>query len=418
MKQKKYIIQRISAGFVTGIFSGFIICLYRFLMSLCDNTLNHKIIPSLHSGSFLYPAAWGAGLLLLSRFVYWSICLEPKAEGGGVSHSIEEAQGVTDARWWSVLLVKLTSAPLCILAGFSLGKTGSAVEIGTMSGKGIFRSIQVFRRHRQPHLSPTEYYCAGAGAGLSALFCAPVSGLMFTLEKFPRRKAVSALTIAVGSLSAFLVGHLIFGTSPILDTIIPMQQYYYYPALALLGILSGVTGKYYAFSLKRYAKLLSKYNKRINGLLWSILFLLAGVVCYFFPAITGSGNNMLALLRTPTTAYTTLVLLLFGKYLFSMISSGSGLPGGTIFPLLTVGACIGQLYGLALCSLFPGTGFSPTCFLLGGMSGFFTSALGAPLTGVFLMCEFTCCYGNLIPLCTVCLFSHLTAQLINHKTLA
>lgn len=418
MKQKKYIIQRISAGFVTGVFSGLIICLYRFFMSLCDNTLNHKIIPSLHNGSFLYPAAWGAGLLLLSRFVYWSICLEPKAEGGGITHSIEEAQGVTDARWWSVLLVKLTSAPLCILAGFSLGKTGSAVEIGTMSGKGIYRYLQSFGRHHQPRLSSTEYYCTGAGAGLSALFCAPVSGLMFTLEKFPRHKTVSVLTIAVGSLSAFLVGHLFFGTSPILDTIIPMQQYYYYPALALLGILSGVAGKYYAFSLKRYAKMLSKYNKRINGLLWSILFLLAGVVCYFFPAITGSGNNMLALLKTPATSYTTLLLLLFGKYLFSMISSGSGLPGGTIFPLLTVGACIGQLYGLALCSLFPGTGFSPACFLLGGMSGFFTTALGAPLTGVFLMCEFTCCYGNLLPLCTVCFFSHLTAKLINHKTLA
>ncbi|MCI8364008.1 MAG: hypothetical protein HFG34_03540 [Eubacterium sp.] len=418
MKQKKYIIHRISAGLATGIFSGLIICLYRFFMSFCDTTLNHKIIPSLHSGSFFYPVAWGTGLLLLSRFVYWSICLEPKAEGGGVSHSIEEARGITDARWWSVLLVKLTSAPLCIFAGFSLGKTGSAVEIGTMSGKGIFRSLQFFRRHYQPRLSLPEYCCTGAGAGLSALFCAPVSGLMFTLEKFPRLRAISVLTIAVGSVSAFLVSHIIFGTAPILDTIIPLQQYYYYPALALLGILLGVAGKYYAFSLKRYAKLLSKYNKRIHGMLWSILFLLAGVVCYFFPAITGPGNNMLAVLKTPATAYTTLLLLLFGKYLFSMVSSGSGLPGGTIFPLLTVGACIGQLYGLALCSLFPGTGFSPACFLLGGMSGFFTSALGAPVTGVFLMCEFTCCYGNLLPLFIISLFSHLTAQLINHKTLA
>lgn len=417
MEQKKYILSRIFAGLVTGIFSGLIICLFRFSMNFCDNTLNHKIIPALHGGSFLYPAAWGAGLLLLSRFVYWSICLEPKAEGGGVAHSIEEARGVADARWWSVLLVKLTSAPLCILAGFSLGKTGSAVEIGTMSGKGICRFLQCFRRYRQPHLSPTEYYCTGAGAGLSALFCAPVSGLTFTLEKFPACRAISVLTIAVGSVSAFLVSHLIFGTAPILDTIIPMQQYYYYPALAFLGILLGITGTHYAFSLKRYSKLLSKYNKRSNGLLWSLLFLLAGVVCYFFPAITGSGNNMLALLKMPA-AYSTLFLLLFGKYLFSMISSGSGLPGGTIFPLLTVGACIGQLYGLALCSLFPEIGFSPACFLLGGMSGFFTSVLGTPLTGVFLMCEFTCCYGNLLPLCTVCLFSHFTAQLINHKTLA
>lgn len=417
MKQKKYILSRISAGIITGIFSGLTICLFRLFMNFCDNTLNHTIIPSLHSGSFLYPAAWGAGLLLMSRFVYWSIWLEPKAEGGGVSHFLEEARGITDARWWSVLLVKLTSAPLCILAGFSLGKTGSAVEIGTMSGKGVCRFLQSFRRHPL-RLKPAEYYCTGAGAGLSALFCAPVSGLAFTLEKFPGCRTLSALTIAAGSLSAFLVSHLVYGTAPILEIIIPLQQYCYYPALALLGVLLGVTGTYYAFSLKRYAKLLSKYNKRIHGLLWSVLFLLAGAVCYFFPAITGSGNNMLAVLKTPAAPYTTLLLLLFGKYLFSMISSGSGLPGGTIFPLLTVGACIGQLYGLALCTLFPGAGFSPLCFLLAGMAGFFASAISAPLTGAFLLCEFTCCYANLLPLCIVCLFSHLTAQLINHKTLA
>ena len=129
MKQKKYIISRISAGLITGIFSGLAICLFRFIMNFCDNTLNHKVIPSLQSGSILFAAAWGAGLLLMSRFVYRSICLEPNAEGGGIPHSVAEARGTTDARWWSVLLVKLTSSPLCILAGFSLGKTGTAVEI-------------------------------------------------------------------------------------------------------------------------------------------------------------------------------------------------------------------------------------------------------------------------------------------------
>lgn len=416
MKQKKYIISRISAGLITGIFAGLTICLFRLFMNFCDNTLNHKIIPSLQSGSFLYNAAWGMGLLLMSRFVFRSICLEPNAEGGGIPHSVEEAKGTTDARWWSVLLVKLTSAPLCILAGFSLGKTGTAVEIGTMSGKGVCRFLQSFCRRHPSRLKPAEYYCTGAGAGLSALFCAPVSGLAFSLEKFPGQHAISVLTIGIGSFTAFLVSHLIYGTAPIVEAVIPLQRYYYYPALALLGVLLGITGKYYAFSLKQFTKLLSKYNKCSNGLLWSVLFLLAGALCYFFPAITGSGNNMLAILKTPAAPYTTLLLLLFGKYLFSMISSGSGLPGGTIFPLLTVGACIGQLYGLALCALFPGTGFSPVCFLLAGMAGFFASVISAPLTGAFLMCEFTCCYANLLPLCIVCLVSHLTAQLINHKT--
>lgn len=416
MKQKKYIISRISAGLITGIFAGLAICLFRFIMNFCDNTLNHKVIPSLQSGSILFAAAWGAGLLLMSRFVYRSICLEPNAEGGGIPHSVAEARGTTDARWWSVLLVKLTSSPLCILAGFSLGKTGTAVEIGTMSGKGVCRFLQSFCRRHPSRLKPAEYYCTGAGAGLSALFCAPVSGLFFSLEKFPGQHALSILTIGIGSVSAFLVSHLIYGTSPIVEAVIPLQQYSYYPALVLMGVLLGVTGKYYALSLNQFTKLLSKYNKRCHGLLWSALFLLAGALCCFFPAIAGSGNNMLAILKTPATAYTTLLLLLFGKYLFSMISSGSGLPGGTIFPLLTVGACIGQLYGLALCALLPGTGFSPVCFLLAGMAGFFASVISAPLTGAFLMCEFTCCYANLLPLCIVCLVSHLTAQLINHKT--
>lgn len=416
MKQKKYIFSRIFAGLITGIFTGLTICLFRFFMSFCDNTLNHKIIPSLQSGSFVYTAAWGAGLLLMSRFVYHSIRLEPHAEGGGIPHSVEEAKGTTDAKWWSVLLVKLTSSPLCILAGFSLGKTGTAVEIGTMSGKGVCRFLQFFRHRKPTHLKPAEYYCTGAGAGLSALFCAPVSGLFFALEKFPEQHAISALTIGIGSVSAFLVSHLVYGTAPIVEAVIPLRQYFYYPALAMLGVLLGITGKYYAFSLNQFTKLLSRHNKRCHGLLWSLLFLLAGALCCFFPAIVGSGNNMLAILKTPAAPYTTLLLLLLGKYLFSMISSGSGLPGGTIFPLLTVGACIGQLYGLAMCTLFPGAGFSAACFLLSGMSGFFTAVLGTPVTGIVLLCEFSCCYANFLPLCIVCLFSHLTVQLINHKT--
>lgn len=414
MKKKKWILNRVLFGIVLGIFSGIVICIYRYLISLCDKILNEYIFPIAHGDDPLVLAAWGVILVFLAWLVYRILKFEPDAAGGGIPHATNEIQGTSDSRWWSVLLAKITTAPLCILAGFSLGKTGPSIELGCMSGKGVQRISARLFPNRNFLLSSKELCCSGAGAGLSALFNAPVSGILFVCEKLHAKEDKSIITIAIASLTAYFVSISVFGLAPIVDISIPIMKWEYYPAFAILGILLGILGKFYSESLGFFTRHMAENKKASREVMWILLFLFAGVIGYFFPDITGGGSLMISRVMDNSTIFSTLLLLLLGKYLFSMISSGSGLPGGTVYPLLTVGACIGKIYGTVLCWLFPSMAFSSTFFILGGMSGFFASVLGAPVTGIFLMFEFSLHYTNFIPLTIICLFSHLTVRRIFH----
>lgn len=412
MKKKKWILNRILFGVVLGIFSGVVICLYRFLISLCDKILNECIFPLAHGNNPAILAAWGVILVFLAWLVYRILRFEPDAAGGGIPHAVNEIKGTSDSKWWSVLLAKITTAPLCILAGFSLGKTGPSIELGCMSGKGVHRISNRLFPNRNFLLSVKELCCSGAGAGLSALFNAPVSGILFVREKLHTKEDKSIITIAIASLTAYFVSVSVFGLAPIVDIAIPIMKWEYYPAFVLLGVLLGILGKFYSESLRFFTAHMAENKKASRKIMWILLFLLAGIIGYFFPDITGGGSLMISRVMDNSTIFSTLLFLLLGKYLFSMISSGSGLPGGTVYPLLTVGACIGKIYGTVLCWLFPSFSFSPAFFILGGMAGFFTSVMGAPLTGIFLMFEFSLCYTNLLPLSVICLFSHLTVKRI------
>lgn len=413
MKKELKLINRIISGIILGIFAGLVVCIYRYLISVCDKLLNQFIFPLLHQRHPLFFLIWSAILIILARLVYHVIHWEPDAEGGGIPHTVQEINGKSDSRWWSVLIAKLISAPLCILAGFSLGKTGPAIELGSMSAKGVHHFLRRILANSKSLPTTQEFSYAGAGAGLSALFNAPLAGIFFAFEKYSAASTYSPLTTTIAVLAAFFISVLDSGFSPIMDISIPSLELKYYPILALFGILLGVLGQFYANSLQISTKILTRNKEKSGKSRWIFVFLLAGILGYFFPAITGGGTNMLALVTDNRTAVSTLLLLLIGKYFFSMISSGTGLPGGTVFPLLTVGACIGQIWGLFACLLFPGMNLTSAAFILCGMSGFFASVIGTPITGIFLMCEFSCNYSNFLPLCVICVFSHLASRFIN-----
>lgn len=417
MNEKKYIGKRICSGILTGLFAGGVICLYRSLMTWCDTRLNHQIFPLLHSGSRLSLILWGIGLVALAFLVHCLIWFEPYAKGGGIPHALKEADGSCDARWGKVIFSKLLTAPLCILAGFSLGKTGPAIELGAMAGKGISSGLHRIRRlflpRKEADIAVQEYVRSGSAAGLSALFNAPLAGLFFTWEKMKHHSFLSLFSILPASVTALVVSVKVYGHAPIVDSHLSFGQWQHYACLAILGIFLGILGCFYSGSLTFFTKILAENRRQAQLSLWIFAFLLAGIVGYFCPEITGGGTNLLAAMSDSHTTFRMLLFLLLGKYLFSMISSGSGLPGGTVFPLLTVGACLGQLFGIMANTLFPALALSPFDFILPGMAGFFTSVIGAPITGVFLLCEFSCDYTNFLPLAVTCLMSHILARIIN-----
>ncbi len=414
MKQKKYILHRLFLGILIGLLAGGVICLYRYLMTICDKALNQHILPFLHSGTPFALPLWCVGLIVLAFIVHMVIRWESDARGGGIPHAQKEVEEGQDSTWDRVIIAKLITAPLCILAGFSLGKTGPAIEFGAMAGKGIatitHRIKRLFLYQPQPKIPTVEATRAGIAAGLSALFHAPVAGIFFTLEKLKKTRNISLITILSASVTAFYVSITVYDHTPIVPFSLTAHTIIDYACFSVLGIFMGISGTAYANSLSYFTKKLSTRNGFSQLTLWTVLFVLAGIVGFYLPEITGGGTNLFVTMLTPSSTLRLLCLLVFGKYLFSMISSGSGLPGGTVFPLLTVGGCLGQCLGMAIQLFFPTLEITPLNLVIPGMAGFFTSVIGAPLTGVFLLCEFTCQYDNFLPLAITCGISHFVAK--------
>lgn len=80
-----------------------------------------------------------------------------------------------------------------------------------------------------------------------------------------------------------------------------------------------------------------------------------------------------------------LMVLLTVKFLFTMISYGSGVPGGIFPPLLVLGALTGSIYGQAMVQIFHVDPRYSTNFVVLAMTAYFTAIVKAPVTGSILM---------------------------------
>jgi hypothetical protein len=107
-----------------------------------------------------------------------------------------------------------------------------------------------------------------------------------------------------------------------------------------------------------------------------------------------------------------LVIILIVKFAYSMISFGSGAPGGIFFPLLVLGALTGAIYGRFLVDAF---NFNPEYinnFIILAMAGYFTAIVRAPITGSILITEMTGSFSHLLSLSVISIVAYATADLM------
>ena len=110
-----------------------------------------------------------------------------------------------------------------------------------------------------------------------------------------------------------------------------------------------------------------------------------------------------------------MLLLLAGKFVFTMICFCSGAPGGIFFPLLVLGALTGGIVGsgaVALLGLPEGVLLN---FLLLGMVGMFSGIVRAPVTGIILVAEMSGSLTQFTGLVLVSAVAALTANLLGSK---
>lgn len=411
-ESKKYI-QWIIQGLFVGCMAGITVAIYRFGLLHAENILTY--IWEHIRGNILYTGLWFAALLLLAAVVGGLLRIEGKAGGSGLPQLAAEIQGDMDPCWWKVIIIKLISAVLCILGGLSLGRVGPSIQMGAMAAKGVSHLPGNNRESRENRI---RLLCCGAGAGLAATFHVPLAGTLFILEEL--RRGLDRAFLVTGmtaALTADITNRILFGNSvifPYTAGSIPLSRYW---ILLLMGSVLGLAGAFYNLSMVKMQLLFKYFKKAPLEIRLMIPFLLAGILGIFLPQVLGGGRPMVAILTTGYPALSTLFILLAGKFIFSVICSGSGAPGGIFFPLFVMGAYIGAVFGSISIYYW---GVQPELwqtFMILGMAGFFTGILRLPLTGIAITAEITGSIVGLPDIIVVVLAAYITSNLTRTKSI-
>ncbi len=393
-----------------GIFAGLLIVLYRIALEKAL-VLIHKIYEILTLKPYLTPI-WIGVILFIGIIVGFITKAEPMVSGSG----IPQVEGVLLRKlkmtWWKVILGKFFGGVLAIGSGLSLGREGPSVQLGAAVGQGFSK---IFKRVK---LEEKYLITSGASAGLAAAFNAPLAGVMFALEEVHKNfSPVVLLSSLAAALSADFVSSSFFGLKPVINisglSPLPLKSYMF---IIILGVIIGVLGVLFNKSILTIQKLYSKI-RFIPKTFWILIPLLISVgLGFVLPQVLGGGHELIVSLLTPNNfPLTFLLVLLFVKFLFTMVSYGSGAPGGIFLPLLSIGALIGCIYGFLSVQLFHLDTAYISSFIVLAMAGYFTAVVRAPITGIILITEMTGSFNHLLSLAVVSIIAYLVADLLGSK---
>ncbi|MBA1333664.1 MAG: Voltage-gated H(+)/2Cl(-) exchange transporter ClcA [Firmicutes bacterium] len=399
----------VTDGVLIGIISGLIVVLYRFLLGRSE-AFAREAYAFLVQKPYLVPF-WAAFLVVTGYLIGTLIKFEPMISGSGIPQVEGLLLRKLGMNWWKVILGKFIGGIMSIGAGLSLGREGPSVQLGAAAAQGFCR---VFNKMK---VEEKFLITSGASAGLSAAFNAPLAGIMFALEEVHKSfSPMVLLAVMPASLTAGYIAKNFFGMSPAFSleivSVLPLNHYVYLIILgAILGVFGTVFNRFIIKSLKFYRKqkwLPIQFRP-------AAALLVACIVGFYFPQALGGGHELIASLEQSMFPLGFLLSLLAVKFFFTMISYGSGAPGGIFLPLLVIGALTGHLYGSALVTFLGVNQQYVNNFIILAMVGYFTAIVKAPITGVILITEMTGNFSHLLALSVVALTSYVTADILSSR---
>jgi H+/Cl- antiporter ClcA len=347
---------------------------------------------------------------LLTRHVF------PGAQGSGIPQVIA-AQHMTDrdaiGRVLSprIAVGKVLLTLLGLASGASIGREGPTVQVGASLMHALGRLLRLPRLELERAL-----VLAGGAAGIAAAFNTPIAGVVFAIEElshaFEARTSGTVLTgvILAGITTVALEGnYTYFGhASAELDFGIG------WTAVILCSVAGGLGGGLFSAALIRAAaglpgragKWLIRYPVQfamICGLLIAAIGVLSGSQTY------GTGYDQArAMVEGTATLPGSYVVL---KFLATVISYVSGIPGGIFAPSLSVGAGLGAWLSHFLPSAPAGA------MVLLGMVAYFSGVVQAPITATVIVMEMTDDQRVTVPLMATAFLAFGVSRLVCRRPL-
>lgn len=393
----------IITGLIIGAIAGFVVALFRLLIEHMLDFMKYL---------YTHPSpAIIAGIVIVSiiagLFIALLVKQQPNISGSGIPQIEGQLHGDLDFNWWAILWRKFIAGVIGIGSGLFLGREGPSIQLGSAVGQGFADVRGKTGADRRVMIA------SGAAAGLSAAFNAPMAGTMFVLEEvYHNFSPLVWMTSLASAVAADLVSLNFFGLTPVLHLVymrtMPIGMYWH---LILLGILLGLLGMLYSKCTLAMPHIyaLTKIPRPLQGLIPLLLVIPLGLMV---PDLLGGGNSVILDFGKHVPMLWPLIIMFVIRFVFSMISYGSGLPGGIFLPILTLGAVIGGVYGVFMADL----GLFPKVYIMNliifSMAGYFAGIGKAPFTAILLITEMVGSIKNLLPLAVLSLTAFAVTDLL------
>jgi H+/Cl- antiporter ClcA/CBS domain-containing protein len=285
-------------------------------------------------------------------------------------------------------VLKPISAAISIGSGGPFGAEGPIIMTG-----GAFGSLfaQLF------HLSSAErktLLVAGAAAGMSATFAAPLSSVLLAVELLLFEwKPRSVIPVALASATAGAARRHLLGLGPLFPAPAHPVSIGWdgLLACALAGLLAGLLSA--ALTAAVYAAEDGFQKLPIHWMWWpAIGGLVIGIGGLVFPQALGVGYDTIGALIQGEVPKSTIAGILIVKSIIWAVALGSGTSGGVLAPLLMMGGALGGLEAGFL--PHEGAGFWP----LISMGAILGGTMRSPFTGIVFAIELTHDLNVLLPL--------------------
>lgn len=395
-------------GAVIGMLSGTVISFFRWALEAGTRYREH-VYTLLVNGDIWLNLAWFCVLLASAFILYGLTVLEPMSAGSGIPQVKGVILGRIKMRWFRILWVKLVGGILGIGLGLSLGREGPSIQIGAVTAQGLSRTLGRTRMEERYLIT------AGASAGLAAAFNAPLAGVIFALEELHRNFSGAVLAPSMAAaLMATIVSRVVFGHGAVFQFgDLPIFAIRYMWSAVLVAAVMGVAGYVFNFGLLHMNRFynLPVFFRPYTRVVFALIC--AGILGYVMPDVLGGGNDLINKFSTIPISLTIFLALLIGKFIFTLISYGCGVPGGFFLPMLVLGALSGATCAIVLIQLglIPANYFSNIVVV--SMAAFFAASVHSPITGTILIMEMTGSYPHLLVLCLGSMIALVVARLLH-----
>jgi CIC family chloride channel protein len=337
------------------------------------------------------PVAGGLLVGLIARFG------SDRIRGHGMPEAIE-AVLMRGARISpKITVLKPVATAIAIGSGGPFGAEGPIIMTGGAAGSLVAQLMKMSDAERSTLL------VAGAAAGMSATFLAPLAAILLAVELLlfewrPR----SLVPVAVASVTAAALRRLLLGSLPVFPMVATPAEairHWVMPCAVLAGLLAGLLALGLTKGVHFFEDMFEKLP--IHWMWWpAVGGLVIGLGGWLFPPALGVGYATIQRMLNGDVAWALVFGVLVVKSVIWTASLGSGTSGGILAPQLMIGGGL----GVALAHVLPG--IAPGAWPLVCMAAVLAGSIGAPLTAAVLAIELTHNSGLLLPLLLACVTSY------------